>query len=852
MKTLILTEKIDAGCQVAEALWNNGIKEGDFSSSAAAIKKNSAKKGFLVGGDYTIVWTNGHLGVDVSPGAIKESYSLKFGFAEGFDYSMPALCSEMKRGVKKDKMPLVKTIKDLLKNGGFGRCFVCTDADAEGERIAYDALVEFGGIGKGIDIRRMWVSGAFNTAKVIKEQLETALPWSDVKYRRLLDTQKARSVGDYLQGMKSTKVLVDVYGAKLYSGRVKNTIIGLVGDRELEIKNFVPKKYFTIKGRYGGVDLQHFYMKEVEDADKSGKLITKLERTTHYFSNSEKERVLGEIEGAGRVGTVTRFSKTLSSSKSRPLPLSGDDFKSEMAKMYKLSLEESGKILQYLRDEGFTTYQGTNGRYFAHDEEAIVKVAYKTALAVFSKDENIKSAAFSLEASLFDDAKAKKQNHPPLHLTDKVPSAADYEKWASSAMKKVREGYELIAKRILVHFLENDSFESIKFEVNVASHLFDASGIKPIKQGWRAFIGEERSDNSFNLDVNQGDSIHLEDVFVEDKETTKPKLYSEGEILATLMNVSRVLNSQIDEEDDPQKKLRLKQAKAVLKNVEGIGTDRTREIILKELGEAGLLNYKKEITLTQEGWTLYNALPKELRSILFTAVWEEDFEKIRRGELNYNDFIDKVERSLKSTIEHIIANVDKDKRAKAVEKRELVATSLVCPLCNNAIVDNGAVFKCEKGRYKDGKASGCKFAVVKNQKLLAAKFNEKLLGRLLAGEVLGAPNGNSVHLDLENKYFLKIDFKEGFVYQKEGEEPKSEAAGKGASGGEELVETEKTYRLGGKFCFKEAFGKKLTKAEATKLLDGAEIKIKRVSKKTEKPYEVTIWLEEGGKFGSSF
>ncbi|MDQ1340503.1 MAG: topoisomerase [Campylobacterota bacterium] len=122
---------------------------------------------------------------------------------------------------------------------------------------------------------------------------------------------------------------------------------------------------------------------------------------------------------------------------------------------------------------------------------------------------------------------------------------------------------------------------------------------------------------------------------------------------------------------------------------------------------------------------------------------------------------------------------------------------MVCPLCGGGVVDGGEVFKCEKG--------------------------------------------NSICLDLGSKFFTKIEYAENF----------NAGGGEGSEGGG-LVETEKTYRLSGKFCFKEAFGKKLTKVEATKILEGQEVKIKRVSKKTNAPYEVTIWLEDGGKLGSSF
>ncbi|OGS70711.1 MAG: hypothetical protein A3F91_09360 [Flavobacteria bacterium RIFCSPLOWO2_12_FULL_35_11] len=840
MKKLILTEKIDAGCQVAEALWHLGVKEGDFSDKAPSIKSKSGKKGYLVGGEYTIVWTNGHLGEDLKAGELKEGYALNFSFDSTFDYTMPSLLSDMKRAVKAEKRAIAKQIKEIIAKNSFDKIYICTDGDAEGERIAHDALFEFGGLSKKSDVRRMWVTGAFNTAKVVEQQLNDAKPYDDNKYKWLLDSQRARSSGDYIQGMKSTKVLVDVYGAKLYSGRVKNTIVGLIGDRELEIKNFKPKSYYVINGSMGGVTLNHFFYEDVDDVSAAGEIVTKKERTTHYFDVEKKNGVVRDIEQAGLRGVVSKYETKRSSTKARPLPLSGDDFKSIMAKEYGLSLEDAGNILQYLRDEGFTTYQGTNGRFFSKDEEAIVKIAYNTAVAVFAKNESSKPSVFSLEAGLFDDAKAKKQNHPPLHLTDKVPSESDYEKWASSKLPKVKEGYELIAKRILVHFLEKDIFDAVRLEVVIAGHKFDAIGVKPLKQGWREFIGDKKANSFFEVELKEGASVTLDKYNVIAKETTKPKLYNEQEILETLMNVSKVLNSQIDEEADPEKKLQLKKAKNILKDVEGIGTDRTRETILKQLSETLLKVSKKEISLTADGWTLYNSLPEELRSVLFTAVWEEDFEKIRRGELSYDEVVDKIDTHVKKSVRFIIENADKSK-IKVFKPVEIIKTGLVCPVCSSEVVDSGEVFKCEKNLFKDGKQKGCKFMILKNQKLLGARFNTKLIGRLLNGEVLTGPNGNSVQLDLENSFFTKIIYAAGY------------GGGESCAGGDsgELVETEKTYRLGNKFCFKEAFGKKLSKAEATKLLKDEEVTLKRVSK-AEKEYKVTVWLEEGGKLGNSF
>lgn len=832
---LILTEKIDAACQVAEALHNLDYKGTDLDKKWERIKKTSCKKGYLDCGDYLIVWTNGHLGVDLKPFEINPKYGFKFTHDKEYDYEMPTLLGDMKRVVKSDKKKINKIIKGLIKKNNFDIVYICTDGDAEGERIARDALFLFGGLSEKADVRRMWVTGAFSTPKTIKNELKNGLHYNSEKYKNLADSQYVRANGDYLQGMIPTKTLVDSYGLKLYSGRVKNTIVGLIGDRQLEIKNFTPKPYFVINGIIGDLALNHFYMKDVEDVDKNGKIVVKNERTTFYFKEDSKNKTLADLDEVNLTGLVTKVDTKTSSSAVRPLPLSGDDFKSEMFKKYKTSLSDSGDILQYLRDEGFTTYQGTNGRFFGLDDVDIAKGAYKTAMKVFKDDGNIQSADFTTDAYCFDDKKAKKQNHPPLHLTDKVPGEKDFEKWEKSKLKNIRDGYELIAKRILVHFLENDKYSTTKIEVDINSHLFDKTGVKPIVQGWRNFIGELKANTFFNVDYSVGDKIKLDSYKVQEKSTTKPKLYNEADILSILMNVSKVLNSQLEEETDPTRKLELKKAKAILSDVEGIGTERTREIILKELFK-GLVKKGKTLTLSDDGWVLYNALPKELRSVLFTASWEANFEEIRRGEKTYNEVIDMIQENICKSVNHILSNVDETKVKKFAPKAQWVDLDLICPVCKATIQESDNVFKCSKNKYANGKQSGCKFIFIKNQKLLEVKFAKKHFIRLLDGDTLTAPNGNSIELDLENKkYFTKVNF------AKKESEP------------DVLEETPKTYRLNGKFCFKLAFGKKLTKKEATAVLSGEEVDLVRKSKKG-KEYEVTVWLndDEKGGFGSNF
>lgn len=824
-KIAIITEKGEAAFKVASALYNLGERSEDLFSSFAEIEQKCKKKLFVDAGNYVVFWTDGHLGKDLKPHEIKEEYSLKR-FSPEYDYKMPNLYHEIKRVIKPEKKDFFLKVSKIYKSYNFKKIYICTDADQEGERIARDFLFEFLKENPNqLDIRRMWIQGAFDTPKAIKKELEEALPYNAPKYENLYYSQKARGNGDYLQGVIPINILVALYyPKKLYSGRVRNCIIGLTGDRELEIKNWKQKFYYVINGIFD-FKMNHFYMQEIDDVDKNGNLIQKLERTTKYFNEIEANLVLKTLKDNNLTGIVTKYDKDTQSSKTRPLPLSGDDFKAEMSNLYKTSLDDSLNMLQYLRDEGFTTYQGTNGRYFSKVDEGIVKTAYETALKVFSGDENIKSANFSLEAGLFDDKAAAKQNHPPLHLTDKVPTQKDYEKWEKHKLKNIKEGYELIAKRILVHFLENDLFEKVTFEVSIKDYKFDATGIKPLKNGWRSFLNEKRSNNYFEVAYKVGDSFTFKDLEVIKKEVNKPKPYKELDILATLMNVSKVLNSNIEAEEDPVRKLELKKAKNILYKVEGIGTDRTRVLILKELMTLNLIQLTKDknLALTEDGWCLYNLLPKELIKVTYTAKWEEDFEDIRRGEKSYDEFINSLKSTMNKTIDYLIAN-----KNTSLTIKETTKTNLSCPICNSIILDGNNSFRCEKYVFKDGVHSGCKFIIIKNQKLLEAKFGLKQVERILNGETLTAPNNKKVYLDLDNNFFLKI-----------------------LDPSDEVFETEKTFRLGDKFIYKSVFGKNLTKNQATKILNGEEVKLKRVNKQ-EKEYTVTVWFLENGKVESSF
>jgi len=164
--------------------------------------------------------------------------------------------------------------------------------------------------------------------------------------------------------------------------------------------------------------------------------------------------------------------------------------------------------------------------------------------------------------------------------------------------------------------------------------------------------------------------------------------------------------------------------------------------------------------------------------------------------------------------------------------------AIQCPLCGATMIETDKTFKCRDNQFKDNKQSGCTFSIFKDQskffgRVLKADDLEKLFASTKETPLKEEMHG--IFLDKESKYFISVVF-DNEVQQE---------------GSDELVETAKTYKKSGRFVFKEFRGKKLTKNQAEKLLDGKEIKLTRKSK-AGKDYKVICTLQDNGSIKAEF
>jgi DNA topoisomerase-3 len=114
--------------------------------------------------------------------------------------------------------------------------------------------------------------------------------------------------------------------------------------------------------------------------------------------------------------------------------------------------------------------------------------------------------------------------------------------------------------------------------------------------------------------------------------TTPPDRYDMATILDMMLEADKLADNDLD--------------KRILRQVEGLGTSRTRQAIVEGLLRKGLLTAttrKKRhiLTPTQIAEDLRDRVPPMLGSVAMTAKWEYAFAMIEKGEVQWRAVVDK-------------------------------------------------------------------------------------------------------------------------------------------------------------------------------------------------------------------
>lgn len=675
---------------------------------ASALRVSGTHNGYIENDEWIITWCVGHL--------VTLSYPQKYD-PELENWSLdtlPFLPKTYKYEVIKQVKDQFAVVKELLNRSDVDVIYNAGDSGREGEYIQRLVYTKAGVEGKK-KILRVWIDS--QTDDEIKRGIREAKPES--AYDNLSAAAYERAIADYAVGINLSRAMSCKFGYSfnkkigsskyipLSVGRVMTCVLGMVVDREREIRNFVPTKYYKIDAKHDG---WASHWKPVEG--------------TKYFDSDllYNENGFKEEKDANALRSdlmsdpylAVKKADTKNEKKKAPLLYNLAELQSECSKKFKISPSKTLEIAQTLYEAKLTTYPRTDARVISTPvakeiEDNIEGVG--RILGWKEPDEIIRNGWYKgIDKTRYTDD-SKITDHYAIIPTGQGGSEL------KSLDETERKVYELICRRFLAIFYPAAEYNKTDIElVHSNGEHFFASEKYLTAPGYLTVYGsdddEEDGANGAKLGgIHVGDKVSS-DFVVANAETTPPKHYTSGSIILAMENAGKLI-------EDEELRAQIKGS--------GIGTSATRaETISKLVKQTYIsLNNKTQIIgVTATGEALYDIIQENIPSLLspkMTASWEKGLAQIEEGTVSAEAYRSKLEGFVRDSVSTIKSKESAER--PHIEKKEYGK----CPVCGDT------VYETEKGFFCGKKT--CKFSFQKE--FCGHSLSKADIDHLMAGEETG-------------------------------------------------------------------------------------------------------------------
>ena len=632
----------------------------------AGIGKMDKKDGFYINSDYIVTWAFGHLfslvDIESYTGSDETRWTLENlpCFPEKFRFELRK--SEGKKTVDSGVKKQFKIIETLANRQDVDTIVNAGDADREGEiivRLCVDNALKSEKAKK-----RLWLPD--QTPETVRRALAEMKDESE--YDSLAAEGLARTYIDWLYGVNLTRYATIKTGKLLRVGRVIVPIVKAIYDRDMEIRNFTPEKYYVISSS------SKTHGEKIE-------LTSKQKFTKDELNKAEELAALYNSEGA----TV----KSVESKNDRVLPgklYSLSTLQNVLGKKYKMSMAESLKIIQKLYEDGYLTYPRTNSEYLATAEKdkmkSIIANVSKLGYPVRFKDSKY----------IFDDSKI--ESHSALTPTYKIPNK-------DKLTEKENQVYSTVFRRFVAVFCAEDCVaEKSEIKIKVGElEEFSMKGTVILEPGWTKYDDYSTKDKILPK-LTVGDAVNLAFAPAE-KETTPPKHY-------TIETLNKYLKNPF--KDDKAKAKELEESgevddaddyKAIFEGLE-LGTEATRTGIIDNAKKSGYIDLKKDVyTILPGGEFLIESIARLgiVMDKYKTSELGKALKKVFNAEMTVDESVALAEREIAT----IFADKQNNPPMPKVDTGKLGQIVGTCPLCGKNVIRGKYNYGCM------GYADGCTF-----------------------------------------------------------------------------------------------------------------------------------------------
>ena len=626
MKALFITEKPSVAREFAAAL-NINAKNRD---------------GYMEGDKAVITWCVGHLVTMSYPDQYDPA--LKKWDLETIPFIPDTFKYETIPGVQKQ----FNIVSSLLNREDIDTIYVCTDSGREGEYI-YRLVDQQANVSKDKKKKRVWIDS--QTKEEVIRGVKEAKDLSE--YDNLAAAAYLRAKEDYLMGINFSRVLTLKYGWTLGNylnqkrslvvavGRVMTCVLGMIVKREREIRTFVPTPFYRILGHF---DCQRFEVEAEWKAVKGSKYFEskKLYKDNGFLDKKDAQEFIKYLEDGSNNQTIVVSSSKRQEKKNPPLLYNLAELQNECSKRFKLSPDETLKVVQDLYEKKLVTYPRTDARVLS---SAVAKEIYKnigglnnyTPLSGFANEIMQGKKYQGIIKSKYVDDKKITDHYAIIPTGQAVGSLSRI----SEMGQKV---YDVIARRFLSIFMPPAVYLKIKLETQTKGEAFFAN-FKMLKDpGYLKVTGMDGQKKEAQLTEEQihaisslkkGMPLPVKDYTIKDGTTSAPKRYNSGSLILAMENAGQLI-----EDEDLREQIK----------GSGIGTSATRAEIVKKLvsNKYIALNKKTQIvTPTLTGEMIVNVVSASIGSLLnptLTASWEKGLTYVAEGSVTEEEYMQKLDK----------------------------------------------------------------------------------------------------------------------------------------------------------------------------------------------------------------
>ena len=654
---------------------------------AKALKLNTKRRdGYLESDEAIVTWCVGHL--------------VTMSYPEEYDpalkkwnlQTLPFIPEEFKYEVIPSVAKQFQIVSGILNREDVDTIYVCTDSGREGEYIY--RLVEQEAHVEGKKRRRVWIDS--QTEEEILRGIREAKDLSE--YDNLGASAYLRAKEDYLMGINFSRLLTLKYGNSIsnflqtkYSvvsvGRVMTCVLGMVVRREREIRDFVKTPFYrvlstidaqghTFEGEWRAVKGSRYFESYDLYKENGFKERKKAEELIQYLQTPDNESVnVAGIQGQSGLNCRIESIEKKKEKKNPPLLYNLAELQNDCSKRFKISPDETLRIVQELYEKKLVTYPRTDARVLS------TAVAKEITRNLNGLSKYPMAAPYMQDILNFGSYKtlAKTRYVNDKQITDHyaiIPTGQGLN--ALSTVSSTAKGvYDLIVRRFLSIFyppavyqkvaivtkIKEESFFS-SFKVLAEEGYLKVAGIPKKKASQTATkdssngnsennnndtndeAGSDSSDQSLDTglfevikSLKKGAVLPVRALDITEGETSPPKRYNSGSMILAMENAGQLI-------EDEELRAQIKGS--------GIGTSATRAEILKKLVNIKYLALNKKtqvITPTLQGEMIYDVVDHSIRSLLnpeLTASWEKGLNYVAEGSITSDEYMRKLDHFITS------------------------------------------------------------------------------------------------------------------------------------------------------------------------------------------------------------